>query len=134
MASYLDFYNHFMCLHITSTMSKKYLGHCGTRSVAGRVCISLVPRPFYVRSVRFHLEKGPGIQRLRACRIIPFSRNFVFFRVFSGVYYVMNIGWSQSVVSIVTMTSSVTIVSLSEDAFVNLSPFPCLDWGSLVCL
>ena len=37
----------------------------------------------YFGTARFHLEKGPGIQRLRACRKIPFSWNFVFFRIFS---------------------------------------------------
>ena len=72
---------------------------------------SLVPRPFYVRTACFHLEKGPDdIQRLRACHFHGILYSSVYFLYISGVEYVMNIGWSQSMVSIATMPSSIAIV------------------------
>ena len=95
-----------------------------TNSVSSKNKVSLVPRPFYVLSARFYLEKGPVIQHLRACRIIPFFWNFVFFHIFS-VYQ-----WG--VLRHEYMVES--IVSESEATFMKPSPFPCLDWGSLVCL
>ena len=62
---------------------------------------SLVCRPFYARSACFHMDKRPGIQRLCACRII--SGEFCILLYIIGVYYVMNIGRSQSMVSIVVV-------------------------------
>ena len=53
----------------------------------------------------------------------------------SDVHYVMNIGRSQSMVSIVTMASSITIVSGSEDTFCEAISFSLSRLGlSGVCL
>ena len=53
----------------------------------------------------------------------------VSFLYISGVFYVMNIGWSQSMVSIITMVSSIAFVMLVEVKilFSKFSPFPSLD-------
>ena len=62
-------------------------------------CSAWGTRPSYAHSAHFHLDKGPGIQCLRACRIIPLFWNCILpyiFCIINGVYYVMNTGWSQS--------------------------------------
>ena len=50
-------------------------------SVSSKIKVSLVPRPFYVRSARSYFEKGPVFQHLRTCRIVPLFWNFVFFHL-----------------------------------------------------
>ena len=63
---------------------------------------SLVPRPFYARTARFHLVYSVCVH----AEFFHFHGIFyssVYFLYISGVYYVMNIGWSQSNLRIVAI-------------------------------
>ena len=97
------------------------------------------PGPF-TRALRAsNWKKGLVSKRLCACRIVPFSWNFVFFRIFP-VYQWCVLRHEYRVESIYGLYSYYAVVNCNcfivevKILFVKPSHFPCLVWGSLVCV